>query len=270
MTMEEQRVAALFAAIRRDDPAGVIDQFASLPAANQYRRLYELTDRYVPPGSHVLDWGCGRGHFSYFLLKRGFRVTAYSLEHPPEIFAALSESERRRLSFVHGVLDETRRLPFADAQFAAAFSVGVLEHVQELGGDELSSLLELRRVLKGDGVFICYHLPNRYSYIEAASRRHGEKRKLGDFHRYRFTQRAIRNLCQEAGFSVVDCGRYGFLPRNSLNRLPARLRDSRWLTSAINRGDAVLERLFSPVVQNYYFVARPVEKARSDAVHPKE
>jgi SAM-dependent methyltransferase len=267
MTVVEQRVAALFAAIRRDDSAGVIDQFASLPAAHQYRKLYDLTDRYVPASSHVLDWGCGRGHFSYFLLKRGFRVTAYSLEHPPEIFSALSGSERRRLTFVHGVLDETRRLPFADGQFVAAFSVGVLEHVQELGGDELSSLLELRRVLIEDGVFICYHLPNRYSYIEAASRRLGERKKAGDFHRHRFTGRDIRTLCQQAGLSVVDTGRYGFLPRNSLNRLPARLRDSQLVSAALNRGDAVLERLFSPVVQNYYFVARPTQKGQSERVH---
>jgi SAM-dependent methyltransferase len=267
MTVAEQQVADLFAAIRRDDPASAIDQFTSLPAASQYRKLYELTERYAPPGSRVLDWGCGRGHFSYFLVKRGFRVTAYSLEHPPEIFGALSESERARLTFVRGMLDETRKLPFADGQFAATFSVGVLEHVQELGGDELSSLLELRRILMPDGVFICYHLPNRYSYIEAASRRLGDRKRLGDFHRYRFTGTDIRNLCREARLSVVDSGRYGFLPRNSLNHLPARLRDAQFLTAALNRGDAVLERLFSPVVQNYYFVARPLPKGRSESVH---
>jgi cyclopropane fatty-acyl-phospholipid synthase-like methyltransferase len=267
MTVAEQRAAETFAAIRSDDSAGVIEQFASLPAANQYRKLYELTERYVAPGSHVLDWGCGRGHFSYFLLKRSFRVTAYSLEHPPEIFGSLSELERSRLTFVHGLLEETRRLPLADGQFAAAFSVGVLEHVQELGGDELSSLLELRRVLTKDGVLICYHLPNRYSYIEATSRRLGERKKRGDFHRYRFTERDIRNLCQEASFALIDSGRYGFFPRNSLNRLPARLRDAQFLTSAINRGDELLERLFSPIVQNYYFVARPLAKGRVESVN---
>jgi SAM-dependent methyltransferase len=257
MTVAEQQVAALFASIQRDDPAGIIDQFGSLPAANQYRRLYDLTARHVAPGSHVLDWGCGRGHFSYFLLKRGFHVTAYSLEHSPEIFAALSESERKRLTFVHGALEEARRLPFGDGRFAAAFSVGVLEHVQEVGGDELTSLRELRRVLAHDGVFICYHLPNRYSYIEAASRRAGQRRARGEFHRYRFTKRSIRDLCREAGLALLDSGRYGFLPRNSLNRLPARLRNAHILTLALNRSDEVLEQLFAPFVQNYYFVARP-------------
>ena len=267
MTVAERQVAELFASIRRDDSAGVIDQFASLPAANQYRKLYELTDRYVPPGSHVLDWGCGRGHFSYFLVKRGFRVTAYSLEHPPEIFAALSEAERTRLTFVHGALDDVRVLPFADGQFAATFSVGVLEHVQELGGDELSSLFELRRVLKSGGVLICYHLPNRYSYIEAASRNLGERKQVGDFHRYRFTGRDIRTLCRGVKLELLDQGRYGFLPRNSLNRLPARLRDAPLLSSALNRGDAVLERLFSPVVQNHYFVAGRIRDEQGEGVH---
>ena len=260
MRVSEQRVASVFAAIRRADAAGTIEQFGSLAAANQYRRLYELTERHVPAGSHVLDWGCGRGHFSYFLLTLGFRVTAYSLEHEPEIFAALSGSDRERLSFVRGAAGEARALPFADGQFGAVFSVGVLEHVREQGGDELSSLVELRRVLSDDGVLLCYHLPNRYSYIEAASRRLAAKPGRADrhdFHEHRFTALDIRRLCAKSGFSVVEVGRYGFLPRNSCNRLPARLRHSGLLAAAVNRGDAVLERLFRPIVQNYYFVARP-------------
>ena len=220
MTAVERQVAALFASIQRDDPAGVIEQFHCLPAVNEYRRLYELTERHVAPGSHVLDWGCGRGHFSYFLVKRGFRVTAYSLEHPPEIFASLSESERERLTFVHGAPDEIRRLPFADRQFAAAFSVGVLEHVREVGGDELSKLRKLARVLAPDGAFICYHLPNRYSFIEAASRRAGQRKANGDFHRHRFTGRDIRELCRDAGLALLG-QRTVWLPAAQLPEPPS-------------------------------------------------
>jgi SAM-dependent methyltransferase len=255
MSGAEREVADMFAAIRQADPSESNDQFLSLTAANQYRLLYELTARYVPPGSQVLDWGCGRGHFSYFLVKRGYEVTAYSLEHPPEIFAALSGAESLRLTFVRGDLAAASRLPFADGRFAAAFSVGVLEHVRELGGDERSSLRELRRVLSDEGLFLCYHLPNRYSYIEALSRRLGTRR-AASFHRFRFTARDIHALCRETRLSVVECGRYGFLPRNSANRLPARLRRSTRLAAAVNRSDALLERLFAPVVQNHYFVAR--------------
>ena len=256
MTSASERVSETFAALRRADPGGVIEQFGSLAAANQYRKLYELTERHVRPGSHVLDWGCGRGHFSYFLVKSGFRVTAYSLEHPPEIFSALSVEERERLTFVHVSLEDARELPFADGQFEAAFSVGVLEHVREMGGSEQSSLAELRRVLADDGVLICYHLPNRYSYIEAISRRVSSRRARGDFHLYRFTERDIENLCREARLALLEKGRYGFLPRNSLNHLPGSLRDTPAVSTLLNRGDALLEWVFSPVVQNYYFVAR--------------
>jgi SAM-dependent methyltransferase len=188
-------------------------------------------------------------------VKSGYRVTAYSLEHSPEIFAALSASERQRLEFVRGSLAEVRRLPFAEGQFGAAFSVGVLEHVRELGGDERASLAELRRILSGRGVLICYHLPNRYSYIEAIRRR--LNRTGGDFHEYRFTGEDIENLCRDAAFAVLEKGRYGFLPRNSLSRLPGALRDGRVVTSILNRGDALLERMFYPIVQNHYFVAQP-------------
>jgi cyclopropane fatty-acyl-phospholipid synthase-like methyltransferase len=266
MTVASHRVSETFAALRRADSGGVIEQFGSLAAAFQYRKLYELTEQHVRPGSSVLDWGCGRGHFSYFLVKSGFRVTAYSLEHPPEIFGALSAAEQERLTFVHGGVDDARALPFTDGEFGAAFSVGVLEHVRETGGNEHASLAELRRVLSADGVLICYHLPNRYSYIEAISRRLASRRARGDFHLYRFSDRDIQDLCREAGFTLVDKGRYGFLPRNSLNQLPRSLRNAPAVSTVLNRGDAILERLFSPIVQNYYFVARVPTVGGSQAV----
>lgn len=252
--------SALVASIRRDDPARTNEQFGCLIAADQYRRLYRLAARWIRPGGRVLDWGCGRGHFAYFLVKSGYRVTAYSLEHEPEIFAALTPEERSRLSFVRGAEQEPRRLPFGAGEFDAVFSVGVLEHVRETGGEELESLIEIRRVLAADGVFVCYHLPNRYSYIEAASRWLERWKRRADrdgFHRYRFTAQTIRRLCLEARLTISETGRYGFLPRNSFNRLPARLGDSRALSWLVNVGDAMLEQIFSPLDQNYFFVARP-------------
>ncbi len=253
-------VAELLAAIRRDDPAGTIEQFGSLVAACQYRRLYRLAARWVRSGARVLDWGCGRGHLAYFLVRSGFRVTAYSLEHEPEVFASLPPEDRSRLHFVRGREGDARALPFPAGRFDAVFSVGVLEHVRELGGDERASLLEIRRVLSEGGVFVCYHLPNRHSYIVAASRWLRRRGRDGDrdaFHRYRFTSGAIRRLCREAGLSVRESGRYGFVPRNSFNRLPSRLGDSRTLAWMVDAGDAALGRLFSPLDQNYFFVARP-------------
>ncbi|MBV8543409.1 MAG: methyltransferase domain-containing protein [Acidobacteria bacterium] len=239
-----------------------IDQFQSLPAANQYRKLYELTESYVAPGSAVLDWGCGRGHFSYYLLKRGYRVTAYSLEDSPQVFTALSAEERSRLTLVRG--NEAVLLPFPANSFDAAFSVGVLEHVREVGGTESGSLKELRRVLSSAGTLIAYHVPNRLSYIEALARvaygrRYRHVAESVKFHKFRFGASNLAALVGDAGFAMAEFGRYGFLPRNSFNRLPASLRSGRRLTSAVNIADHFLERLFAPVVQNFYFVARAKE-----------
>ncbi|MCX7045509.1 MAG: class I SAM-dependent methyltransferase [Candidatus Sumerlaeota bacterium] len=265
MLLHEDTVAEMFEAIRAIDRAGINEQFKSLPAAGQYRLLYQLAAQYAAPDARVLDWGCGRGHFSYFLLKRGFNVTAYSLEPAPEIFGALSPSERARLTFVRGSLDAPAALPFESQSFDAIFSVGVLEHVRELGGDELASLRELRRLLAGDGVLICYHFPNRHSYIEALSRAiHGRRTAQAPerfrYHQYAFALPDIKRLCREADLALVEWRRYGFLPRNSFNRLPPSLRRSRALAAAVNRADLVLERLFAPIVQNYCFAARPASE----------
>ncbi|HEX6099680.1 MAG TPA: class I SAM-dependent methyltransferase [Thermoanaerobaculia bacterium] len=253
----ESQVVEIYEDLHRIAP-GALEQFQSLPSANQYRRLYELTSAHVPsgPGVTVLDWGCGRGHFTYYLLRRGYRVTAYSLEDPPELFARLPAAERERLTFVRG--EDPAGLPFADGSFDAVFSVGVLEHVRELGGTEIESLQEIRRVLRPGGVLVVYHLPNRFSPIEAVARmrhRRHDPREGFKFHQYRFTAAEISRLSKAAGLQLRAMGRYGFLPRNSLSRLPASARSSRRVASWINVADFALERVFSPFTQNYFFVA---------------
>jgi hypothetical protein len=55
-------------------------QFRNLACAHQYLRLYRLVRGYLPEGSHVLDWGAGNFHFSYFLTRAGYRATGYSVE----------------------------------------------------------------------------------------------------------------------------------------------------------------------------------------------
>lgn len=258
----EEEAAEIYGLVRSCDPQGHIDQYRSLPAANQYRLLYALTARYVSPGSTVLDWGCGRGHFSFFLLRHGYRVTAFSLETEPEIFGCLGPEERSRLAFVRE--GDPRVLPFPASAFDAVFSIGVLEHVKETGGSELSSLQELRRVLSPAGHLLVYHFPNCLSYIEALSRliygrRYAHIPESVKFHKHLYSTPEIHALAAATGFSVVACHRYGLLPRNVFNRFPASLRSSLSLASAVNVADLLLERVLNPFTQNFYFVARRTE-----------
>jgi len=148
----------------------------------------------------VLDWGCGRGQVAALLAERGLDVTPldyreeiandgfYRLELFPQLAAYLTS--------------DPIKLPFATASFDAVLSCGVLEHVI----DPDASLEEIRRVLRPDGAFYVYKLPNRYSYVERLSKLvgtyyHGKERNdrvysktsaLELFHRHGFIVREIR------------------------------------------------------------------------------
>jgi SAM-dependent methyltransferase len=249
-----------FRSARATAPSGELAAFAGLVVANQYRLAYGITLGLLSPGSQVLDWGCGDGHFSYFLLTAGHSVSSFSLQHEPHLLANLPDFLRGRYRYVQGNSSDPTRLPFPDSFFDAAFSVGVLEHVREEGGTEIASLRELRRVLKPSGLLICCHLPNRHSWIEGittavhAIRRAGKTRH----HEFRFRRRDIRQLCGAAGFELLMMRRYGMLPRNVLRHLPAALRDSDAVTAALNRCDDALALAFGIVSQNHLFVARPL------------
>jgi SAM-dependent methyltransferase len=257
----ESEVAEVFDLLSADPSGLTVAQFQSLPSANQFRRLYAMTERHVPAGSKVLDWGCGNGHFSFYLAKRGYTVTAYAFEPEPAIFALLSPAERARITFVRADEADPRTIPFDDGSFDCVFSIGVLEHVRETGGTEADSLLQIRRVLRADGAFICYHLPNRYSYIEAMARflrgpQDYTKTRILKYHEWLFDRRQIEKLCADARLSLGAVDRYGALPRNVFSRFPGGLRRSRSLATVVNVVDTLLEPVMAPVAQNYSFVAR--------------
>ena len=138
------------------------------------------------------------------------------------------------------------------AYFEAVTSIGVLEHVRESGGAEIDSLKELHRLLKPGGIFICFHLPNRYSWIEGALRLVGRWS-----HRCRYTGREISELARTAGFTLLEVERYALLPRNIWWWGPMRkFGGSPRLARAYDALDNTLAKIAAPVCQNYLFVAQ--------------
>lgn len=225
------------------DPA--LPQFASAISAHQYNRAYQLVLRHLPTGGTVLDWGAGNGHFSYFLIRAGYRAAGFDLGPAPRLCQAFSP---HAYTYRQAAPDEPSALPFAAASFDGVASIGVLEHVRETGGDEAASLREIARVLRPGGVFLCYHLPNRYSWIEFGLRRLGRWS-----HQFRYTQAELTALLRAAGLQWVAGGRYGALPRN-LWRGP--LGRSERAAQAYDILDAVLGVPLNPLCQNYWAVAR--------------
>jgi ubiquinone/menaquinone biosynthesis C-methylase UbiE len=224
-------------------------QFKSLAGAHQYARLYGLVHEYVEPGAEVLDWGAGSGHFSYFLVQSGYTATGYSLAEEG-LIPQLEESAEYR--FVLGNSTDPVTLPFEAAMFDAVSSIGVLEHVRETGGDELGSLNEIRRVLRPGGVFICYHFPNRYSWVDAVAR----FLPGTGHHAYRYTRTQIETLIQHADLERVEIASYAVLPRNPLHRLPARVVDSESFARRFDAVDRALGELLPAICTNHLVVAR--------------
>jgi SAM-dependent methyltransferase len=227
---------------------GDVHHFRCLASLYQNREVYDVSLRYLRADMRVLDWGCGNGHFSYFLLSRNVRSTGFSFDPAPVYL-----TKDPRYTHVFGTPDEPVRLPFGDGSFDLVFSIGVLEHVGDTGGDERASLVEIRRILRPCGYFLCFHLPNRFGWVEPLGRMLSV---LPYYHPRRYAARDIAQMVAAADLQLVEHGRYNFLPRNELRRLPAALRDGELGVNAINAIDSALAWALPIFTQNHYFVAR--------------
>jgi SAM-dependent methyltransferase len=243
-----EAVRRVRAAARASNVVDFVVQFDNLATHAQYGLAYEVAQRNVKSGDKVLDWGCGNGHFSFFLESLGARVTGYSYEPPPRAMA-----NSRTFEFVPGLADSPSALPFPDGTFDVAMSVGVLEHVWELGGDERASLAELARVVRPGGTLLTFHLPNRSGWVEPVTRVVMPK---AHYHERKFDAAQIRELWDGAGFDITELVLYNALPRNQIRRLPAAIRQSDFFATVFHALDGAFERLLPRVCTNFCIVGR--------------
>ncbi|MDP4196307.1 MAG: class I SAM-dependent methyltransferase [Bacteroidota bacterium] len=220
-------------------------QFASYISGSQYIKAYDLVNKYVPNPSSALDWGTGSGHFSYFLLNSGHNVTGFSVEDECQFSGYLKDNFHNVYNLI--VTHDSTLLPFESNTFDLVVSIGVLEHVKETGGNELGSLEEIKRVLKPNGKFICYHFPNKFSWIESIT----QHLKNKHHHNYKYTKADIKHFLKETDLRLLEYGRYGFLPRLSFRFVPNNILS----TKIFNIVDNLLSLIFNPFCQNNYFVA---------------
>lgn len=238
---------AEFRAILDDLKKLNIFQFGSYISGSQYLGAYNLVKKYSSTKVKVLDWGTGSGHFSYFLLKQGHSVDAFTIEKECNLADHLIRSfpEKYKILLNQNPLS---KLPYGDRTFDMVVSIGVLEHVRDTYNNEIQSLKEIRRILKTNGIFICYHFPNKYSWIEAISKYINSKYN----HNFKFTKKDIKELNLKSDLELIEFRRYGIMPRNSFRIVPNYL----FLAWLFNLSDNLLSLIFNPFCQNYYFVSR--------------
>ena len=63
--------------LQRADPGLGLLQYRNLLTAGRYEALFALAQKHLMPGHRVLDWGCGNGHFAYFLADFGLRPNLF-------------------------------------------------------------------------------------------------------------------------------------------------------------------------------------------------
>lgn len=233
---------------------------ASRVAAHQYRTVFRLLDRELEGGGakRVLDWGCGAAAFSYMIASSGNEVWGTDYVVPPMAEYVTKQTDHR---FTYVKAEHPTELPFDDGFFEVVLSNGCLEHVAESGGRDLDSLQEIVRVLKPGGAFVCTHLPNERSYIEAAARAlRGPVRKYLHYPMYAHTalysRERVVELAAACGLQVTSFEAYGALPRNPLSLLPRSVSDATWFVDSVDRLDDRLGEWGARYCQNFAWVGR--------------
>jgi SAM-dependent methyltransferase len=116
-------------------------------AIGEFRRNEEVLDLYAPAGKVVLDYGCGPGYLTKYLIEQG-------AAHVTGIDVSDGEIEQaRERARTHGLEDRSRFLvadghatEFADDSFDLIVGDAILHHL-----DLRRALIEIRRILRPGG-----------------------------------------------------------------------------------------------------------------------
>ena len=231
-----------------------LTQFSNKVSAHQYHKPFTIISRFLKPESKALDWGSGNGHLSTFLLHNKQRTTAYGFG---ENQAPRTIADNPLFEFVAADTKEPVKLPFKDSSFELVLSMGVLEHVHESEGDQLSSLKEIKRILKPGGFFLCFHFPYSGSWVEKL---HGAimpfKKRKAYVHTKRFSEEDTIRLCNDSGLTLNEWGKYNFLPRNISQKLPCSVANNNFFLASFNGVDVALSCCLPWLCNQSYFIAQ--------------
>jgi ubiquinone/menaquinone biosynthesis C-methylase UbiE len=258
--MTDSTDAEDYAFLRNNAQEGIRQQLPNFLHLDQpiglwnYVRIANDIQRRVAPAARVLDWGCGMGQMTYLMKRRGLSVTSYDVRDPGDVLPDVPLTH----TFDRIVSHEPTQLPFDDHAFDAVLSCGVLEHVDEFSapGNENKSLREIARVLKRNGLFLIYQLPQHAAWQESIIRR----LKLGYAHPRRYRTAEIAGMLKSAGFVVQSIKRANLIPKN-LTGMPRLIRRAySTLSRPLIAADGVIAQ--TPVLRNLAGVFEIVAEKR--------
>jgi SAM-dependent methyltransferase len=220
----------------RRNSLAVIRAWLSMAAFRDWTML-----RNIPPGSKILDVGCGGGR--PILNERG---TVTGLEPIAEL------AEVARGIYARVMPGDARNLPFADGEFDALVTTDVIGHVPNESKTKIFS--EFARVLRPGGVTIHIAETDSDSWLARVARREPEAYQQvwieDPDHRNLEPADRLLGRFTEAGFHILkaqpiqayipECGAlYGLMYRHK--KLPLWLKGLVGLDWLLSRSDVVKE-----------------------------
>lgn len=188
------------------------DEFIASEGQHLSRRLRDaLAVAEVQPGMRVLDVGCGRGEILRHCMALG--VEAYGMDYAA-VAAQMSrdvitaarqarQAESGQDTVKAGVCRaDAKHLPFPDRYFDRVLMFDVVEHLFPWELHE--AMVEIRRVLKGNGRFIIHTAPNRWYDVYAYPWVRRFRTLLGQGAAYPADPRAITPVNQDVHVNEQD------------------------------------------------------------------
>lgn len=205
-----------------------------------YRRRLRRIEMQRGRKGTLLEIGCGAGHFLKLARDSGWNVQGTELSKP------FQEHARERFG-----LCDIRRAPsltdcgFPPGSFDVIYSAHVFEHLL----DPMGTLVEVRRLIKRDGLLVI-EVPYQFrslrerlrGYLVALTGAVGEGKaytKLisSTHHTYFFSPRTLTAMVRRAGFAVRSLGTYEKHHRQVIGDAPL---GGYWLTEMMHRAGALL------------------------------
>lgn len=139
-------------------------------------------------GGKILDVGAGMGEFLFYANKNGWEVFGTEISLPQVKFA----KDKFGINVFHGVLEK--------ANFPANyFDVVNICHVLEHMNDPVSTLTEISRILKDNGLLIV-EVPNLNMLFRRSYKVSFDEAQ----HAYHFSQDTLQRLIIKAGFKIRE------------------------------------------------------------------
>lgn len=111
-------------------------------------------------GKRVLEVGCGRGSLSCYFSNTAYDCTLLDKsEKVIDIAKTIFNNNKLNADFITG---DANKLPFDDKTFDIVFSIGLLEHFEDIE----KPMQEQMRILDAGGLFIAYVVPKYENNVQ--------------------------------------------------------------------------------------------------------